>query len=121
MLIPSESDFDLAAQKLVEAGFRPALWSYGIIDPHLLPGLPTRRSTVRLGDFEACTGEILCTFVRQGGGEVGVRILHILLRSTYVCLTPPNDLLSMQRFYCDKNLYYPDKALLLESFIRTLL
>ncbi|KAF2464989.1 uncharacterized protein BDR25DRAFT_380028 [Lindgomyces ingoldianus] len=33
------------------------------------PGLPTRRSTVRLGDFEACTGEILCTFVRQGGGE----------------------------------------------------
>ncbi|KAF2468571.1 uncharacterized protein BDR25DRAFT_357503 [Lindgomyces ingoldianus] len=27
-------------------------------------GLPTRRSTVRLGDFEACTSEILCAFVQ---------------------------------------------------------
>ncbi|KAF2467495.1 uncharacterized protein BDR25DRAFT_62991 [Lindgomyces ingoldianus] len=52
------------------------------------PGLPTRRSTVRLGDFEACTGEILCTFVRQGGGEVGVRIVtvtaHVICTSSTI-------------------------------------
>ncbi|KAF2465371.1 uncharacterized protein BDR25DRAFT_318611 [Lindgomyces ingoldianus] len=39
--------------------------------------LCTRRSTVRLGDFEACTGEILCTFVQQGGGAVGRRKIKV--------------------------------------------
>ncbi|KAF2463072.1 uncharacterized protein BDR25DRAFT_363160 [Lindgomyces ingoldianus] len=44
--------------------------------------------TVRLGDFEACTGEILCTFVRQGGGEVDVRIVTVTAHSPYTPLEP---------------------------------
>ncbi|KAF2478102.1 uncharacterized protein BDR25DRAFT_348384 [Lindgomyces ingoldianus] len=56
--------------------------------------LPTRRSTVRLGDFEACTGEILCTFVQQGGGEVGVRIVTVTAHSPY---TPPEHLYKLPK------------------------
>lgn len=37
MLIPSDSDFDHAVENLVKADFRPAPWSYGVIDPQLLP------------------------------------------------------------------------------------
>ncbi|KAF2680207.1 hypothetical protein K458DRAFT_434587 [Lentithecium fluviatile CBS 122367] len=120
MLIPSESDFDLAAQKLVEAGFRPALWSYGILDPHLLPDdeITRRINPMEIPGYRMLDDNSV-RFQFPAGFSGPERV--VLLRSTYVCLTPPNDPLSMQRFHCDKNLYYPDKALLLESFIRTLL
>jgi hypothetical protein len=50
MLIPSESDYDLAVQKLVEAGFRHDPWTYGITDPHLIPDDEIGRR-IKLIDF----------------------------------------------------------------------
>ncbi|KAF1963105.1 hypothetical protein CC80DRAFT_434559 [Byssothecium circinans] len=120
MLVPSESDFDLAAQKLVEAGFRPAPWSYGIIDPHNIPDDERGRRTKSLDNTGyRMLDDNSVRFQFPAGFSGPERV--VLLRSTYVGLSPPNDLSSMQRFYCDRNLYYPDKALLLESIIRTLL
>lgn len=122
MLIPSESDFNLAAQKLVKAGFRPAPWSYGIIDPKLLPDDEITRRR-RINPMEIPGYQMLdnnsVRFQFPAGLTGPERV--VLLRSTYVGLTPPSDPSSMQRFHCHENLYYPKKAYLLESFIRTLL
>ena len=121
MLIPSESDFDLAAKKLVKAGFRPAAWSYGIIDPHLLPDDEiTQRSNINSIDIPGywMLNNNPLRFQFPAGSSIPKRV--VLLQSTYVGLSPLNNLLLMQRFYYNKNLYYSDKALL-ESFIRTLL
>ncbi|KAF2790583.1 hypothetical protein K505DRAFT_377421, partial [Melanomma pulvis-pyrius CBS 109.77] len=120
MLIPSESDFDLAAQKLVKAGFRPAPWSYGIIDPHLLPDdeISRRINPMDIPGYRMLDDNSV-RFQFPAGFSGPERV--VLLRSKYVGLSPPNDPISMQRFHCHENLYYPNKALLLESFIRTLL
>ncbi|KAF1850045.1 uncharacterized protein K460DRAFT_326532 [Cucurbitaria berberidis CBS 394.84] len=120
MLIPSESEYDLAAQKLVEAGFRPAPWSYGITDPHLLPDdeIARRLKLREYPEFQRLDGNSV-RFQFPVGFSGPERV--VLLRSTYIGLSPPNDPSSMQRFHCHDILYYPDKALLLESFIRTLL
>ena len=120
MLIPSKSDFDLAARKLVKAGFRPALWSYGIIDPKLLPDdeITRRINPMEIPGYQMLDNNSV-RFQFPAGLTGPERV--VLLRSTYVGLTPPSDLSSMQRFHCHENLYYPKKAPLLESFIRTLL
>jgi hypothetical protein len=120
MLVPSESDYDLTVQKLVEAGFRPAPWSYGITDPHLIPDDEMTRQPGFLdtsGYRNLDQNSVRFQFPVGFSGPERV----VLLRSTYVGLSPPNDASSMQRFSCHENLYYPDKALLLESFARTLL
>ncbi|OSS48883.1 hypothetical protein B5807_07172 [Epicoccum nigrum] len=36
MIVPSDSESGLAAQKLIEAGFRPTPWTYAIRDPQLV-------------------------------------------------------------------------------------
>lgn len=120
MLIPSDSDFDLAAQKLVEAGFRPAPWSYGVIDPNLYPDDEIGRRMKLMGKpgFRMLDDNSV-RFQFPAGFSGPERV--VLLRSAYVGLSPPNDPTAMQRFHCLKNLYYPKKDLLLESFIRTLL
>lgn len=109
MLIPSESDFDLAARKLVEAGFRPAPWSYGIIDPKLLPDDErTRRiNPMEIPGYQMLdNNSVRFQFPARLTGPERV----VLLRSTYVGLTPPpSDLSSMQRFLCHENLYYPKR------------
>src|SRR2546423_5355304 len=45
----------------------------------------------------------------------------VLLKSSYVELCPPTNVISAQQFSYNKNLFYPNKVLLLESFARTLL
>jgi hypothetical protein len=120
MLIPSQSDYDLAAQKLVEARFRPAPWTYAITDPHRIPDDEIGRR-VRLDDYsdhrKIDDNSVRFQFPEGYPGHERV----VLLRSTYVGLSPPTDPSSMQRFSYHENLYYPDIPLLLESFIRTLL
>ena len=120
MLIPSESDFDLAARKLVKAGFRPAPWSYGIIDPKLLPDdeITRRINPMEIPGYQMLDNNSV-RFQFPAGLTGPERV--VLLRSTYIGLTPLSDLSLMQRFHCHENLYYPKKAPLLESFIRTLL
>ena len=120
MLIPSESDFNLAAQKLVKVGFRPAPWSYGIIDPKLLLDDEITRwiNPMEIPGYQMLDKNSV-RFQFSAGLNGPERV--VLLQSTYVGLTPPSDLSLMQRFHCYENLYYPKTAPLLESFIRTLL
>ena len=120
MLVPSDSDYDLATQKLVKAGFRPAPWTYAITDPQLLRNDEIARRTLLDGDDGY--GNLDANSVRfqfPAGYSGPDRV--VLLRSSYVGIRPPSDPETMQRFSCDDNLYYPDTALLLESFVKTLL
>ncbi|KAA8611236.1 hypothetical protein PtrV1_13897 [Pyrenophora tritici-repentis] len=120
MLVPSDSEYDLAAQKLVEAGFRPAPWTYAITDPQLVRDDEIGRRTLLRGDDGY--GNLDANSLRfqfPAGFSGSERV--VLLRSTYVGIRPPSDPESMQRFSCNDNLYYPDAVLLLESFIKTLL
>ncbi|KAI9652309.1 MAG: hypothetical protein M1829_001680 [Trizodia sp. TS-e1964] len=120
MLIPSEPDFDLAAQKLVDAGFRPAPWSYGVIDPSLLRSdeISRRIDPMQIPGYQTLDANSL-RFQFPAGVPDLERV--VLLRSAYIGLSPPSDPSSLQRYSCQKNICYPDKTLLLESFIRTLL
>ena len=119
MLIPSDSDFDTAAEKLLEAGFRPAPWSYGALVPEFLPELRTKLDPMRMSGYEIvddnCVRFKFPENIHSGPERV------VLLRSAYTKLSPPGDSKSMGRFLNQDNLYYPDKALLMESFIKTLL
>jgi hypothetical protein len=120
MLVPSDSEYDLAAQKLVEAGFRPAPWTYAITDPQRVRDDEIGRRTLLRGadGYENLDANSL-RFQFPAGYSGPERV--VLLRSTYVGIRPPSDPESAQRFSCENNLYYPDAALLLESFVKTLL
>ena len=120
MLVPSDSEYELAAQKLVEAGFRPAPWTYAIRDPELvLDDEIGRRILLRGADGYGNLDDNSLRFQFPAGSSRPERV--VLLRSSYVGIEPPSDPESMRRFSCNDNLYYPDAALLLESFVKTLL
>ncbi|KAH7389843.1 hypothetical protein BKA66DRAFT_510863 [Pyrenochaeta sp. MPI-SDFR-AT-0127] len=102
MLIPPESDYDLAAQKLVEA------------DNEIDRRLKIMGNT---GYWMLDDNSVRFQFPVGFSGLERV----LLLRSTYARLSPLNDPSSMQRFHCHDDLYYPGKDILLETFIRTLL
>ncbi|KAF1916814.1 hypothetical protein BDU57DRAFT_517139 [Ampelomyces quisqualis] len=120
MLVPSDSEYDLAAQKLVEAGFRPAPWTYAIKDPQLVRDDEIGRRTLLRGDDRYGNLDANSLRFQFPVGFPGPERV-VLLRSTYVGIRPPSDPESVQRFSCNDNLYYPDAALLLESFVKTLL
>ena len=120
MLVPSDSEYELAAQKLVEAGFRPAPWTYAITNPQNVADDEIGRRILLRGSkgYENLDANSL-RFQFPAGFTGPERV--VLLRSSYVGLRPPSDPESIQRFSCEDNLYYPDAALLLESFVKTLL
>jgi hypothetical protein len=120
MLVPSESEYDLAAQKLVEAGYRPAPWTYAITDPQLVRDDEIGRRTLLEGDDGYGNLDANSLRFQFPAGFSGPERV-VLLRSTYVGIRPPSDPESIHRFSCNDNLYYPDAALLLESFVKTLL
>ncbi|OCK76593.1 hypothetical protein K432DRAFT_419133 [Lepidopterella palustris CBS 459.81] len=93
MPVPSEPNSDLAAKKLRVD--RMAIPEYPMLDDN----------SVR---FQSPT-------LFSGPERL------VLLRSVYVGVSPPNNPPSIQGFHCHNHLYYPDKVLLLESFIRTIL
>jgi len=120
MFVPSDSDFDLAVQKLMEAGFRLAPWSYArSVDPQLLPDDEiNRRINAKIPGYNMIdNNSVRFQFPTSFTCEERV----VLIRSSYVDLSPPSNPQSMQRFHRDQSLYYPDKVLLLESFVKTLL
>jgi hypothetical protein len=120
MVVPSDSEFDLAAQKLVEAGFCPAPWTYAVRDPQLVRDDEIGRRTLLRGANGY--GNLDANSLRfQFPANLSRPERVVLLRSSYVGIQPPSDPESMQRFSCKNNLYYPDAALLLESFVKTLL
>lgn len=118
MLVPSDSEYDLAAQKLVEAGFRPAPWTYAMTDPQLLRDDEIGRQTLLEGDDGYGNLDANSLRFQFPAGYSGPERV-VLLRSSYVGIRPPSDPESMQKFSCDDNLYYPDAVLLLESFVKT--
>ena len=118
--MPSESDSDLAVGKLMEAGFHLALWSYARrVDPQLLPDDEiNRRINAKIPGYKMMDSN---SFRFQFPTSFTCRERVVLKRSSYVDLSPPSNPQSMQRFHRDQSLYYPDKVLLLESFVKTLL
>ncbi|KAH6389995.1 hypothetical protein HBI60_183800 [Parastagonospora nodorum] len=119
-IVPSDSEYDLAAQKSVEAGFHPAPWTYAITDPqHVRDDEIGRRTLLRGANGYGNLDANSLWFQFPAGFSGPERVL--LLRSTYIGIRPPSDPESIQRFSCIDNLYYPDAALLLESFVKTLL
>ena len=133
MLIPSESDFETSVQKLVEEGFRPAPWTYGKLGPDSPSGSEDSsigsetircRDPMRWHEYEMLDDNSVRFLFPEGNSRAET---VVLLRSAYVGLSPPpphsqaDTSSSTQRFYCEENYYFPDKALLMESFIKTLL
>jgi len=126
MLIPPPEDYNLAVQKLLDAGFRPTPWSYTTIDPAdpRLQNPVTRRAHDGLIPQYLMLDENSVRF--QFPEHVKSQSRVVLLRSSYVELRPPRhaedpDMAKFVKPDPEVELYYPTIPVLLESFIRTLL
>jgi len=127
MIIPAEEDFLVAAKKLEDAGFSRAPWSYATVDPDLLGTDPIilnihREESREFGWFD----QYSLRFNFPSSVNIAEKV--VLLRSHYVHLSPPSATqilaaphLSLQNFFVNGNLYYPNKVVLLESFSRVIL
>lgn len=120
MLVPAKADFDIAVQKLLDAGFTPAPWSYGSCDPRRLEGNEELQRIHRkcIPQWETVDNNSV-RFQFPDPDKHSTKV--VLLRSTYVGLSPPMDEASTARYHRFNHLYYPEKILLLENFIKTLL
>lgn len=127
MLVPAEKDFTAAVKKLEDAGFCRILWTYGAtMDPKLL----TDPTALRVHRRQAKKYE---RFDQQSvrfnfPPSFHIKETVVMLESHYVHLSPPSDgqisitpYPSKPKFFVDRNLYYPNEFVLLESFIRLLL
>ncbi|KAH4103155.1 hypothetical protein HBH98_074630 [Parastagonospora nodorum] len=113
VIVPWDSEYDLAAQKLVEAGFRPAPWTYAITDPQRVRDDEIdRRTLLREANGDGNLDANSLRFQFPAGFSGPERVL--LLRSTYIGIRPPSDPESIQRFSCIDNLYFV-KTLLQET------
>ena len=94
MLVPSDSDYDLATQKLVKAGFRPAPWTYAITDPQNVADDEIGQRILLRGakGYENLDANSL-RFQFPEGFTGTERV--VLLRSSYVGIRPPSDPESM--------------------------
>ncbi|KAJ2926994.1 hypothetical protein H1R20_g10085, partial [Candolleomyces eurysporus] len=103
MVVPSDDDFDALAQHLLDSGFRSTPWSYAIKDPEKLKADPVKAKVYREG-YEGQYQQIDDNSLRK-----------------YVGLAPPTDEASAKRFTQVDHLFYPDRELMLQSVISTLL
>ena len=128
MLVPAEQDFSAAVEKLEGAGFRRIPWSYATVDPDLLGTNPmtVRIHKKRIREFERFDQHSVRFHFPP---TVNMREKVALVQSRYVHLSPPGSAtqistaphLPTQPFFVIDNLYYPNKVVLLESFIRVIL
>ncbi|KAF9630215.1 hypothetical protein BFW01_g396 [Lasiodiplodia theobromae] len=123
MLVPADDDFEEAAKKLLEAGFKPAPWSFGsTIDPVRFQDdeklSKIHRDVAR--HFEELDRNSV-RFNLPDAAERDTRV--VLIRSAYVGLCPLADGAEMVGYsqYKESSLYCPDSALLLKSFVRVYL
>jgi hypothetical protein len=106
---------------LVNVGFRPAYWSLGAtrdrfdhpvakrkVNPYDMPGY-------RIVDKYSLRFQLPL----PEGEDRLERV--VLLRSSYIGRSPPDDPTSEEGFMHHDNLYFSDMTLLTESFVRTLL
>jgi hypothetical protein len=127
MFVPAEEDFLAAVGKLEDAGFRRTPWSYATKDPDLLgtDPLTSKIHRSRIREYERFDEHSVRFHFPS---SFNLREKVVLLRSAYVHLSPPSAAeiataphLPAQQFFVDGNLYYPNKVVLLESFIRVTL
>ncbi|PGH03513.1 hypothetical protein AJ79_07348 [Helicocarpus griseus UAMH5409] len=123
MLVPAKDDFDLAVQKLENAGFRPAPWSYASINPEILK---KKENAEHLQAMHASVAEQYRTLDAHSKRFVFPQdeFKLAVLYPSYVEIAPPavQRNVDTSKFFCkERNFYYPDKVVLLESMIRTLL
>jgi hypothetical protein len=127
MFVPAEEDFLAAVKKLEDAGFCRTPWSYGTMDPKLLGTDPItlkihRRMVLEYERFDQYSVRF------HFPSSFNIREKVVLLQSRYVHLSPPSaaqistaPCLPTQPFFVNGNLCYPNKVVLLESFIRLIL
>ena len=127
MFVPAEKDFSEAVKKLEDAGFHRIPWSYATIDPELLGTDPItlkihRRGIQKYERFDQHSVRF------HFPSSFNIREKVVLLQSRYVHLSPPSAAqistaphLPTQQFFVNGNLYYPNKVVLSESFIRVAL
>lgn len=128
MLVPAEQDFDLAVRKLEDAGFRLAPWSYASVDPEIL--MKKKENAEKLQAMHARVAKQHRALDTHSTRFVFPQdeFKLVVLRPSFVEIAPPVGLQqkvdAAPEFFRkddDGNFYYPDKLVLLESMIKTLL
>ncbi|PHH58464.1 hypothetical protein CDD81_5753 [Ophiocordyceps australis] len=116
MLVIEDSDFDDAVHQLRSAGFQEWAWSYGSLNPSFYKGrlMETiyRRIVNEYGNLDQNSARFVFPPQLQSTAKV------VLLPSSYTHIRVrlvPGDALPR-----DGNIIYPDGALLLQSFVQTL-
>jgi hypothetical protein len=117
MLVIEDADFDAAINSLRHAGFRDAPWSYGSAqDPQFFQDQKMQTIHQRVALQYRNLDDNSTRFVFPP--ESGVEERAVLLSSSYVHLSLAS--VPESRFTRVENIYFPDRELLLESFVRTL-
>ena len=125
MLVVEDADFEDAVQKLRSAGFRTSTWSYGCREPELYEGRMLqdlyRRLTTEYDNLDQHSARFLFPTEQspseRGPSESSTEKVA-LLPSSYAHISVKSTL--DERFTRDGNMFYPNGALLLESFVRVL-
>ncbi|KAH9989486.1 hypothetical protein F4779DRAFT_610373 [Xylariaceae sp. FL0662B] len=117
MLVIEDTDFDAAVEALRFAGFRDAPWSYGSMkDPRLFQDKKMQGLHWRIALQYRNLGDNSIRFEFPLGSRVEERV--VLLRSSYAHLSLVS--IPESRFTRNEGVYYPDKELLLESLVKTI-
>ena len=117
MLVIEDSDFDAAVESLRRAGFRDAPWSYGSMsDPQFFKEKFMQDLHRRVAREHQSLDQNSTRFLFPVESNVKERVA--LLRCSYAHLSLSS--IPESRFTREGNIYYPDKELLVESFVKTL-
>ncbi|KAI0553567.1 hypothetical protein F4679DRAFT_529630 [Xylaria curta] len=116
MLVIEDSDLDAAIESLHSAGFRYAPWSYGsMVNPEIYKDEKMqnlhRRTAINYRYIDA--NSIRFEFPAHSEEELRA----VLIPSSYSHLSLQSK--PESRFTFHKGMYYPDRELLLESFVKT--
>ncbi|KAI9772216.1 MAG: hypothetical protein M1840_000965 [Geoglossum simile] len=127
MIVPAEEDFLAAVKKLEDSGFHGMPWSYGTVDPELL-GTDPLTLEIHRGEIQKYERFDQHSVRFHFPSSFNIEEKVLLLQSRYVHLSPPSAAqistaphLLTQQFFVSGNLYFPNKIVLLESFIRVIL
>ncbi|KAM0424921.1 hypothetical protein ACHAPT_009977 [Fusarium lateritium] len=116
MLVVDDENLDMAAQKLKEAGFQEALWSYGSRDdPALYTDRKMQQIHRRVAQQYSNLDKHSIRFRFPTDELAKARV--VLLPSSYAHISATSG--SEDKFEREGNILYPNAALLLESFVRT--
>ena len=125
MLVIEDADFENAVQKLRSAGFRASTWSYACREPELYEGRMLqniyRNLTTQYSNLDQHSARFLFPLDQspsERGPSESSTDKVVLLPSSYAHISVQSTLDG--RFTRDGNMFYPNGAVLLESFVRVL-